>query len=160
MLGYYNSLETPQDAVDAQGWFDTGDLGYLDKNHYLYVKGRSLNALSLGGGFRAYPEELESVMNTMPYVQESLLVERRGELVMLVQPLLVGGKHRHLSEARLFLEMERNRERLNRRMDAGVSVARVELQYGAFEMTPKHSVRRQLYHEDEAVEQSSRATLG
>ena len=160
MLGYYNSLETPPDAVDAQGWFDTGDLGYLDKNLYLYVKGRSVNALSLGGGFRAYPEELESVMNTMPYVQESLLVERRGELVMLVQPLLVGGKHRHLSEARLFLEMERNRERLNRRMDAGVSVARVELQYGAFEMTPKHSVLRQSYHEGEEVEQSSRATLG
>lgn len=160
MLGYYNSLETPQDAVDAQGWFDTGDLGYLDKNHYLYVKGRSVNALSLEGGSRAYPEELESFMNTMPYVQESLLVERRGELVMLVQPLLVGGKHRHLSEARLFLEMERNRERLNRRMDAGVSVARVELQYGAFEMTPKHSVLRQSYHEGEEVEPSSRATLG
>ena len=143
--------------MDAQGWFDTGDLGYLDKNHYLYVKGRSVNALSLGGGFRAYPEELESVMNTMPYVQESLLVERRGELVMLVQPLLVGGKHRHLSEARLFLEMERNRER---RMDAGVSVARVELQYGAFEMTPKHSVLRQSYREGEEGEPPSRATLG
>ena len=74
--------------------------------------------------------------------------------------MLVGGKHRHLSEARLFLEMERNRERLNRRMDAGVSVARVELQYGAFEMTPKHSVLRQSYREGEEVEPSSRATLG
>ena len=145
MLGYHTPLEKEYISVDGQGWFDTGDLGYLDKNHYLYVKGRSANALPLEGGRRACPEELESLMNTMPYVQESLLVERQGELVMLVQPLWLEGRHHRLSEAQLFLEMERNRDRLNRHVGAEVRVARVELQYDSFEMTAKQSVRRQSY---------------
>ncbi len=142
MLGYHNPFDTNVSSVFRKGWFDTGDLGYLDQNNYLYVKGRSVNALLLPSGHRIYPEELENLMNTMPYVQESLLVERRGELVMLVQPSLLTRRRRQLSEAQLFFEMERNRERLNQRLGTSVRVSRIELQYHPFELTTKLSVRR------------------
>lgn len=142
MLGYHNPFDTNVTSVSRNGWFDTGDLGYLDQNNYLYVKGRSVNALVLPSGHRIYPEELENLMNTMPYVQESLLVERRGELVMLVQPSLLTSRRRQLSEAQLFFEMERNRERLNQRLGSSVRVSKIELQYHPFELTTKLSVRR------------------
>ncbi len=142
MLGYHNPFDTNVTSVVSNGWFDTGDLGYLDQNNYLYVKGRSVNALLLPSGHRIYPEELENLMNTMPYVQESLLEERKGELVMLVQPSLLARRRRQLSEAQLFFEMERNRERLNQRLGASVRVSRIELQYRPFELTTKLSVRR------------------
>ena len=142
MLGYHNPFDTNVTSVVSNGWFDTGDLGYLDQNNYLHVKGRSVNALVLPSGHRIYPEELENLMNTMPYVQESLLEERKGELVMLVQPSLLTRRRRQLSEAQLFFEMERNRERLNQRLGASVRVSRIELQYRPFELTTKLSVRR------------------
>lgn len=144
MLGYFKNTAVPCDSFDDLGWFDTGDLGYLDKNNYLYVKGRRKNALCMNGTF-VCPEEIESLMNTMPQVQDSLLVERDGELVILVQPMPNRNVRRQLSEAELFFLMERNRERVNAKLHAPVRIDRVQIQYLPFELTTKQSIRRQTY---------------
>ena len=144
MLGYFKNTAVPCDSFDDLGWFDTGDLGYLDKNNYLYVKGRRKNALCMNGTF-VCPEEIESLMNTMPQVQDSLLVERDGELVILVQPMPNRNVRRQLSEAELFFLMEQNRERVNAKLHAPVRIDRVQIQYLPFELTTKQSIRRQTY---------------
>lgn len=84
-------------------------------------------------------------MNTMPQVQDSLLVERDGELVILVQPMPNRNVRRQLSEAELFFLMERNRERVNAKLHAPVRIDRVQIQYLPFELTTKQSIRRQTY---------------
>lgn len=145
MLGYFKDAVETRSSFDDQGWFNTGDLGYMDKNNYLYVKGRRENALRLESGALVSPEELESLMNTMPHVQDSLVVERDGELVVLVQPTQEASAKRRLSEAELFFLMERNRERLNARLRAPVRLARVQIQYQPFELTMKQNIRRQAY---------------
>ena len=145
MLGYFKDTVENRPSFDDQGWFNTGDLGYLDKNNYLYVKGRREYALCLEDGTLVSPEELESLMNTMPHVQDSLVVERDGELVVLVQPTQEACAKRHLSEAELFFLMEQNRERLNARLSAPVRLARVQIQYKPFELTMKQNIRRQAY---------------
>ncbi|MFC2412788.1 MAG: AMP-binding protein [Bacteroides sp.] len=145
MLGYFKDAVETRSSFDDQGWFNTGDLGYVDKNNYLYVRGRRENALSLENGALVSPEELESLMNTMPHVQDSLVVERDGELVVLVQPTQEASAKRRLSEAELFFLMERNRERLNARLRAPVRLARVQIQYQPFELTMKQNIRRQAY---------------
>ena len=145
MLGYFKDAVETCSSFDDQGWFNTGDLGYVDKNNYLYVRGRRENALSLENGALVSPEELESLMNTMPHVQDSLVVERDGELVVLVQPTQEASAKRRLSEAELFFLMERNRERLNARLRAPVRLARVQIQYQPFELTMKQNIRRQAY---------------
>lgn len=145
MLGYFKDAVETRSSFDDQGWFNTGDLGYVDKNNYLYVRGRRENALSLENGALVSSEELESLMNTMPHVQDSLVVERDGELVVLVQPTQEASAKRRLSEAELFFLMERNRERLNARLRAPVRLARVQIQYQPFELTMKQNIRRQAY---------------
>ena len=145
MLGYFKDAVETRSSFDDQGWFNTGDLGYMDKNNYLYVKGRRENALRLESGALVSPEELESLMNTMPHVQDSLVVERDGELVILVQPTQEASTRKRLSEAELFFLMERNRERLNAQLSAPVRLARVQIQYQPFELTMKQNIRRQAY---------------
>ena len=145
MLGYFKDAVETRSSFDDQGWFNTGDLGYMDKNNYLYVKGRRENALRLESGALVSPEELESLMNTMPHVQDSLVVERDGELVILVQPTQEASTRKRLSEAELFFLMERNRERLNAHLSAPVRLARVQIQYQPFELTMKQNIRRQAY---------------
>lgn len=147
MLGYFENMVDSKASFDEEGWFDTGDLGYVDKNNYLYVRGRRENVLSLEGGVLVSPEELESLMNTMPHVQDSLVVKRDDELVVLVQPTQEFSARRRLSEAELFFLMERNRERVNSRQERRVQIARVQIQYLPFELTMKQNIRRKAYLE-------------
>ena len=145
-LEYFGENDSDNPVFDENGWFDTGDLGYLDKNHYLYVKGRQVNTLYLKSGIRVPAEGIESLMNTMPYVQESLLIEQDGELVILVYPAQELYKKKPLSETQLYLQMERNRERVNSYLDQdGVEIAQVQIQYLAFDVTAKHTIRRRSY---------------
>ena len=145
MLGYFKDPVESKASFDDLGWFDTGDLGYLDKNNYLYIKGRRCNAFRLENGALVSPEEIESLMNTMPCVQDSLVVEREGEIVALVQPVSNLSVKRRLKEADLFFLMERNRERVNARLKSPAHVDRVQIQYLPFELTAKRSIHRQAY---------------
>jgi long-chain acyl-CoA synthetase len=84
MKGYYKEPELTQQVITPDGWFRTGDLGKFDKDHYLYIKGRSKNVIVMPGGENIYPEEIESVINNFHFVVESLVIEKKGKLVALV----------------------------------------------------------------------------
>ena len=86
MLGYYKNPEATAQIIDANGWLHTGDLGTIDDEGYVTVRGRSKNLLLTSSGQNIYPEEIESKLNNMPYVAESLIVLQHDKLVALIYP--------------------------------------------------------------------------
>lgn len=86
MLGYYKNPEATAQIIDANGWLHTGDLGTLDEEGYVTVRGRSKNLLLTSSGQNIYPEEIESKLNNMPYVAESLIVLQHEKLVAMIYP--------------------------------------------------------------------------
>ena len=86
MMGYYLDEEATKEAIDADGWLHTGDLGRLDDAGHLYLTGRSKNMILTASGQNVYPEEIESHLNNLPCVEESLILENDGKLMALVYP--------------------------------------------------------------------------
>ena len=86
MLGYYKNQEATSQIIDVNGWLHTGDLGTMDAEGYVTVRGRSKNMLLTSSGQNIYPEEIESKLNNMPYVAESLIVLQHDKLVALIYP--------------------------------------------------------------------------
>ncbi|MBP5323136.1 MAG: AMP-binding protein [Bacteroidaceae bacterium] len=146
MLGYYKNEELTRQTIDADGWFHTGDLGIIDANGRLYIKGRSKNMLLSANGQNIYPEEIEDRLNNFPYVSESLIVDRNGKLVALIFPdfdqLTAEGK----TEKDLPALMEENRKKANEQLPSYSQIAEVVLQAEEFEKTPKRSIKRFLYN--------------
>ena len=86
MDGYYKNHEATSSAIDEDGWLHTGDLGIIDSEGYLFIKGRSKNMILGPSGQNIYPEEIEDRLNALPYVSESLVIEKDGKLIALVYP--------------------------------------------------------------------------
>src|SRR5450759_4071154 len=84
MKGYYNEPEMTKEVLTPEGWFKTGDLGTLDRNNNLYIKGRLKNMIVGASGENIYPEEIESVINNFRFVVESLVVQKKGKLIAMV----------------------------------------------------------------------------
>lgn len=145
MDGYYQNREATQAAIDAQGWLHTGDLGIIDKDGYLFIKGRSKNMILGPSGQNIYPEEIEDRLNAFPYVSESLVVEKDGKLVALVYPDYEQAKKDKVSDEALKKIMDDNRKLLNTMIPAYSQVARLKIRETEFEKTPKRSIKRYLY---------------
>ncbi len=145
MDGYYQNREATQAAIDAQGWLHTGDLGIIDKDGYLFIKGRSKNMILGPSGQNIYPEEIEDRLNALPYVSESLVVEKDGKLVALVYPDYEQAKKDKVSDEALKKIMDDNRKLLNTMIPAYSQVARLKIRETEFEKTPKRSIKRYLY---------------
>ena len=143
MLGYYKNPEATAKVIDADGWYHTGDLGTMDADGNIYIRGRIKNMLLGSDGQNIYPEEIEDKLNSMPMVAESLIVQRDGKLVALVYP--DQDEVSELSDAERDAVMEQNRVNLNGSMPGYIRINRIELVDEEFQKTPKKSIKRYLY---------------
>ena len=143
MLGYYKNEEATRQVIDGEGWYHTGDLGTMDYESHLFIRGRIKNMLLGANGQNIYPEEIEDKLNSMPMVAESVVVQRDDKLVALVHP----DKDEVVSFSREELEdiMEQNRHNLNDTLPAYSRIATIELHDEEFAKTPKKSIKRYLY---------------
>lgn len=145
MLGYYKNPEATAQTIDKNGWYHTGDLGTMDAEGNVFIKGRSKNMLLSANGQNIYPEEIEDKINSMDLVVESVVVQRDAKLVALIYPDYDEITNRHLSDTEVKNMMEANRIVLNQEMPAYSKISEIELMKEEFEKTPKKSIKRFLY---------------
>lgn len=145
MLGYYKNEEATTAALEPDGWMHTGDLGLIDKDNFIYIMGRSKSMILGPSGQNIYPEEIENKYNNMPFVQETLVVEKNGQLVVLIYPDLDAIDKAGLKEGQINEIMEGHRKQLNQELPNYMSVARFKIVPEEFEKTPKRSIKRFLY---------------
>ncbi len=147
MLGYYKNPEATRQIIDVNGWLHTGDLGTMDSEGNVYVRGRSKNMLLTASGQNIYPEEIESKLNNMPLVSESLIVLQKQQLVALIYPDFDEAFAQGLQQEGIERAMEENRQELNRTLPAYSQIAKVKIIFEEFEKTAKKSIKRFLYQE-------------
>ena len=145
LLGYYKNEEATRQVLDADGWFHTGDLGTMDADQNIYIKGRSKNMLLGSNGQNIYPEEIEDKLNSLPLVSECLVVQRGEKLVGLVYPDLEEAKELGLNDADIKNLMEENKKQLNELTPAYCKLSDIEIMEEEFVKTPKRSIKRYLY---------------
>lgn len=145
MSGYYKNEEATADILDEDGWLHTGDLGTIDGNGNVFIRGRNKTMILSANGQNIYPEEIEAKLNNMPFVMESLVIESKGKLFALVCPDYEAVDAEGLSQEQLESVMEENRKLLNSTVAAYETVAKVQLYPHEFEKTPKKSIKRYLY---------------
>ena len=148
MLGYYKNEEATREVIDADGWMHTGDLGIIDEEGNVTIKGRSKNMLLGPSGQNIYPEEIEDKLNNMPYVNESIVIQALdGKLAALIYPDFELAFANGMSEKQVEEQMEANRIAVNQQIAAYEQIARVKIYHEEFEKTPKKSIKRFLYQE-------------
>jgi len=153
MLGYYKDEELTRSVIDADGWFKTGDLGVLDEDGYLYIKGRIKNVIIGPSGENIYPEEIESVINACEDVQESLVFEQTGKLIARIyldyEKLEKVFAHLKLTETqikdRIPARLEEIKQGINARLSSFSRINTVIEQTEPFEKTPTKKIKRYLY---------------
>ncbi len=147
MLGYYKNPEATAQIIDVHGWLHTGDLATMDEYGYVTVRGRSKNMLLTASGQNIYPEEIESKLNNMPYVAESLIVLQNEKLVALIYPDFDEAFSKGLKQADIEAAMEANRNELNQQLPAYSQISKVKIHFEEFEKTAKKSIKRFMYQE-------------
>ena len=145
MKGYYKNPKATAEAIDKEGWLDTGDICTIDKDGYVYLRGRNKNMILSSSGQNVYPEEIEIKLNNLPLVAESVVVDRDGRIVALVHPDYDSGRKLGMTEETIEKRVKENLPELNRQLPAYSRVNSIEIQKEAFEKTPKQSIRRFLY---------------
>lgn len=145
MLGYFKNEEATATTIDKEGWYHTGDLGIMDKNGNIFIKGRSKNMLLGASGQNIFPEEIEDALNSLPMVTESIVVQRGDKLVGLVYPDMDEAKAQNMSREQIEKVMEQNKQTLNATQPAYCKLAAIEIYEEEFEKTPKKSIKRYLY---------------
>jgi long-chain acyl-CoA synthetase len=145
MMGYYKNEQATKEALH-NGWLHTGDLGVMDKDGYLYIKGRSKNMILSSSGQNIYPEEIEDKLNSMEYVNESLVMEKEGKIVALI----------NLDQDKLDMDnisrdsyneiLEKIRQDTNKEIPAYEQISQMIIQPEEFERTPKRSIKRYIYY--------------
>lgn len=147
MLGYYKNEEATRQVIDTEGWLHTGDMATIDEDGNVFIKGRCKNLLLTSSGQNIYPEEIESKLNNMPYVSESLIILQQDKLVGLIYPDSDDAFAYGLSQSDLVRVMEENRLELNKQLPAFSQIARFKLYPEEFEKTAKKSIKRFLYQD-------------
>ena len=147
MLGYYKNEEATEQVIDKDGWMHTGDLGIIDEEGNITIKGRSKNMLLGASGQNIYPEEIEDKLNNMPYVAESIVVQQNEKLVGLIYPDFDDAFAHGLTNEDIERTMEENRVALNGELPAYSQIAKIKIYPEEFEKTPKKSIKRFLYQE-------------
>ena len=147
MMGYYKNEEATNAVLEADGWLHTGDMGVMDPDGTIYIKGRCKTMILTGSGQNIYPEEIEDKLNNLPLVMESLVVERKGVLTALIFPDYDQAKQENIGAEQLKQMMEENIATLNKMVASYERVGRYELMDSEFEKTPKRSIKRYLYQD-------------
>ena len=145
LLGYYKNEEATRAAIDEEGWFHTGDLGTMDKEGNVFIRGRIKNMLLGASGQNIYPEEIEDKLNSMTLVVESVVIQEDEKLVGLVFPDFDEAYKLGFNKADLEEIMEQNRMELNKELPAYCKLTAIRLRDEEFEKTPKKSIKRFLY---------------
>ena len=144
-LGYYKNAEATAEAFTEDGWFRTGDVGILDNDGYLYLRGRTKCMILGANGQNIYPEEIEAALNNIPYVVHSLVIEDNGKLVALVYPDYKQANLDGFTVKKLGELLSENLLEVNRLFPNYSHIAHVELMPEDFDLTPKGSIKRYLY---------------
>ncbi len=145
MEGYYKSEEDTSKVIDNDGWLHTGDLGYVDDDGFIFIKGRSKSMILGANGKNIYPEEIESMLNNRHAVAESVVVHRNEKLVAMVFPDNEVVKKEKISNNDLLKIFEHHRKVLNHKLPKYMNVSAIELHPEEFVKTPKRSIKRYLY---------------
>lgn len=145
MNGYFKNQEATDSIIDEEGWLHTGDLGMIEEDGTIFIRGRSKSMILGPSGQNIYPEEIEAKLNNMPFVMESLVVENNGRLHALVYPDYEAVDLEKLDQKQLEKVMEENRVALNNIVASYESIAKIHLYPNEFEKTPKKSIKRYLY---------------
>jgi len=145
MLGYYKNEEATNQVLDSNGWYHTGDLGIMDKDGNIFIKGRSKNMLLGSNGQNIYPEEIEDKLNSLALVGESIVLQREEKLVALVHPDMEEAESMGFSMDDIQKVMAQNLQTLNDMMPGYSKVSDIILHEEEFEKTPKKSIKRYLY---------------
>ena len=143
--GYYKNPEATAEVLDKDGWFRTGDMGTIDKDNTVFLAGRCKNMLLSANGQNIFPEEIEVVLNALSYVQESIIVDRKGHLTALIVPNLDQVGASGMDNDALNAVMAGNIAKLNQEIPAYSHVDGFELKFEPFVKTPKGSIRRFMY---------------
>ncbi|MDH6343535.1 long-chain acyl-CoA synthetase [Parabacteroides sp. PFB2-12] len=149
MLGYYKNPTATEEVMMADGWMRTGDLGTLDKDGFLYIKGRSKSLILSSNGQNIYPEEIEDKLNNMLYVSESIVISEKGKIVALIYPDLDRIESLGITDEEVEKQMQANIVKLNTLIPAYSKVSEYRLFDEEFEKTPKRSIKRYLYQPKE-----------
>ena len=145
MLGYYKNEEATRQTIDSNGWYHTGDLGIMDRKGNVFIKGRSKNMILGPSGQNIFPEEIEDALNSLPMVNESIVVQRDTKLVALVHPDMDACSALNMSSDDVEDLMKKNLEQLNSTQPPYCRISHIEICNEEFEKTPKKSSKRFLY---------------
>jgi long-chain acyl-CoA synthetase len=145
MLGYYKNEKATKEIIDENGWMHTGDLGVIDKEGNIFIKGRSKTMLLGPSGKNIFPEEIEAVINNMDYIAESLVISEDNKLMGLIYPDYEMMKRDNISEDQLINILENTRKEVNERVPEFMVVHKFRIHPEEFAKTPKRSIKRFLY---------------
>ena len=146
MKGYYKNPEATAEVFTEDGWLRTGDLGTIDEDNFLYIRGRSKTMILSSSGQNIFPEEIEARLNNLPFVLESLIIERNKKLVALVYADYEALDSLGLNNPdSLKAVMDENLKNLNNSVAAYEKVSKIQLYPTEFEKTPKRSIKRFMY---------------
>ena len=144
-LGYYKNEEATKSVLGEDGWFHTGDMGVMDSDGYLFLKGRSKCMILGASGQNIYPEEIEGVVNNVTYVVDSLVIEDHGALVSLIYPDYHQAELDGLSKSQLEAKLVETLPEINKQIPNYAKISKMEFMPEDFERTPKRSIKRYLY---------------
>ncbi len=144
-LGYYKNEDATREVLDEDGWLHTGDMGVIDADGYLFLRGRSKCMILGPSGQNIYPEEVEAVLDTRPYILESLVIEDNGGLTALIFPDFDLAAKEGMNQATFIKFMEDTLPEINKELPNYAKLKKIEVMSEAFERTPKKSIKRYLY---------------
>jgi long-chain acyl-CoA synthetase len=145
MTGYYKNEKATSEMIDEKGWMHTGDLGIIDKEGNIFIKGRSKTMILGPSGKNIYPEEIEAIINNKNYITESLVIPVDNKLIGLIFPDFEMMKRDNISEEQLPAIFEQIRKEVNERLPEFMAVSKYKLHPEEFAKTPKRSIKRFLY---------------
>lgn len=145
MVGYYKNEKATSDVFTDDGWLKTGDMGTMDSDGNMYIRGRCKNMILTANGQNVYPEEIEDMVNQLPLVSESLIVGRKNALVALVVPNMDAVAETEIKEEELNKMIEQSIFALNENLPAYSKITQCEIRKEPFEKTPKLSIKRFMY---------------
>jgi long-chain acyl-CoA synthetase len=145
MMGYYKNEKATREIIDEKGWMHTGDLGIMDREGNIFIKGRSKSMLLGPSGKNIFPEEIEAVINNMDYIAESVVISEDNKLIALIYPDYEAIKKNNISEEQLLKIIEDTRKTVNERVPDFMAVHKFRIHNEEFAKTPKRSIKRFLY---------------
>jgi len=147
MTGYYKNAEATKAVIDEDGWFHTGDLATISGDGHVFIRGRIKNMLLGANGQNIYPEEIEDRLNSMPFVTESIILQKDNKLIGLVHPDMEEAKSLGFSDEEIESIMEHNRIELNNTLPPFCKLSSIKIHIEEFAKTPKKSIKRYLYQD-------------